>query len=107
MLPNKMDRPNQGIKCVVNTCHYYMSGDHCLAEKIEVQPRNASNTQETDCATFIPEGRAQFLDWELLELIQAYSRSLEGKGSFYSYSCLCFIFHECTYYTPADEGYLN
>ncbi|KAJ49189.1 hypothetical protein BD780_003131 [Clostridium tetanomorphum] len=57
MQAQKMDRPNPGIKCVVNTCHYYMSGDHCSASQIEVQPKNASNTQETDCATFIPEGQ--------------------------------------------------
>lgn len=57
MRVNKMDHPNQGIKCVVNTCHYYMSGDQCSAEKIEVQPRNAADTQETDCATFIPHGK--------------------------------------------------
>ncbi len=49
---NKMSEPNGGIKCVVNTCHYYGSGDHCLAEKIEIQPRNASSTEMTDCATF-------------------------------------------------------
>lgn len=58
MRVNKMDHPNEGIKCVVNTCHYYMSGDYCSAEKIEVQPRNAADTQETDCATFIPQGRS-------------------------------------------------
>ncbi|MCX7747769.1 MAG: DUF1540 domain-containing protein [Clostridia bacterium] len=52
----KMNQPNQGIKCIVNTCYYYMNGDQCSAEKIEVQPRNAANTQETDCATFIPQG---------------------------------------------------
>ncbi len=57
MKPEKMSSPNQGIKCVVNTCQYYMSGDHCCAEKIEVQPQNASDTQETDCATFIPENQ--------------------------------------------------
>ncbi|MBU5482692.1 DUF1540 domain-containing protein [Clostridium sp. MSJ-11] len=58
MKPEKMSRPNEGIKCVVNTCHYYMSGDHCSAEMIEVQPKNASNTQETDCATFITKDQA-------------------------------------------------
>lgn len=58
MIPEKMNRPNEGIKCVVNTCHYYMSGDHCTAEKIEVQPKNATNTQETDCATFITKEQA-------------------------------------------------
>lgn len=58
MSVKKMNQPNSGIKCVVNTCSYYMSGDHCTAEKIEVQPRNASNSQETDCATFMPGGKA-------------------------------------------------
>ncbi len=43
-----------GVKCVVNSCHYYAEGDYCNAAKIEIQPRNASNTQETDCATFTP-----------------------------------------------------
>lgn len=57
MKVSKMDRPNQGVKCVVNTCHYYMSGDHCAAEMIEVQPKNASNSQETDCTTFMPESK--------------------------------------------------
>lgn len=57
MRVEKMNTPNTGIKCVVNTCHYYMSGDHCAAQQIEVQPRNAADSQETDCATFIPEAR--------------------------------------------------
>ncbi len=51
----KMPSPNTGIKCVVNTCHYYGSGDHCHAEMIEVQSPNASTTEMTDCATFLPE----------------------------------------------------
>jgi len=55
MRVEKMNHPNEGIKCVVNTCHYYMNGDHCAAQKIEIQPRNASNTEETDCGTFVPE----------------------------------------------------
>lgn len=54
---SKMDHANPGIKCVVNTCEYYASGDHCFAEKIEVQPRDASSTQETDCATFAPKNQ--------------------------------------------------
>ncbi|MFW2487711.1 DUF1540 domain-containing protein [Clostridium chromiireducens] len=60
MKPEKMGSPNQGIKCVVNTCHYYMSGDHCCAQQIEVQLKNAHDTQKTDCATFIPEGQSQY-----------------------------------------------
>jgi len=55
MKATKMNRPNEGIKCVVNTCYYYMQGDHCAADRIQVQPRNASDLQDTDCATFTPE----------------------------------------------------
>ncbi|MFZ5967449.1 MAG: DUF1540 domain-containing protein [Bacillota bacterium] len=58
MKVQKMNHPNEGIKCVVNTCHYYMNGDHCAAQRIEVQHRNASTSQETDCATFVPHGQA-------------------------------------------------
>ena len=43
-----------GVKCVVNSCKYYADGNHCTAQKIEIQPQNAHNTQETDCATFKP-----------------------------------------------------
>ena len=51
----KMPQPNNGIKCVVNTCHYYGNGDHCHTDKIEVQPQNANSTEMTDCATFLSE----------------------------------------------------
>jgi hypothetical protein len=44
---NKMDQPNTGIKCIVNTCYYYMNKDHCTAEKIEVKPRNARSSDDT------------------------------------------------------------
>ena len=57
MNTKKMNQPNQGIKCIVNTCHYYMNGDHCSAERIEVEPKNASDSGGTDCATFLPETR--------------------------------------------------
>jgi len=59
MQVEKMDRPNEGVKCVVNTCYYYMAGDKCSAERIEVQPRNASSSDETDCVTFIPYQQKQ------------------------------------------------
>jgi len=58
MKATKMNQPNAGVKCVVNTCHYYMSGDHCSADRIEVKPRNAGSSDDTDCATFTPQGRA-------------------------------------------------
>lgn len=57
MTAKKMDKPNEGIKCLVNTCHYYMSGDHCCANKIEVQCKNAQDSEQTDCATFKPEAK--------------------------------------------------
>jgi len=57
MAIRKMDKSNEGIKCVVNTCEYYMSGDHCAAEMIQVEPRNASSSNETDCATFEPKDK--------------------------------------------------
>ncbi len=41
-----------GVKCVVNSCHYHEDGDYCNAAKIEIQPMEAQDTQETDCATF-------------------------------------------------------
>ncbi|NLP35310.1 MAG: DUF1540 domain-containing protein [Clostridiales bacterium] len=56
MAIKKMDKPNEGIKCVVNTCEYYMNGDHCSAEKIHVEPRNATDSNQTDCSTFIQKG---------------------------------------------------
>ena len=52
MAIRKMDKPNEGIKCIVNTCEYYMNGDHCADEQIQVEPRNAENSEETDCSTF-------------------------------------------------------
>ncbi len=55
MRVNKTEDPISRVKCVVNSCTFYGNGDHCTAEKIEVQPRNASDSQETDCATFYPK----------------------------------------------------
>lgn len=57
MAVKKMDKPNEGIKSIVNSCEYYLNGDHCAAEKIHVEPRNASKSDETDCATFIPKDK--------------------------------------------------
>lgn len=45
------------VKCVVDSCTYWLSGNRCEASAIEIQPPNARNTQETDCATFAPKGR--------------------------------------------------
>jgi hypothetical protein len=57
-MQGKVEKTNHhlgGVKCIVNTCHYYSEGDHCNAANIEVQPRNASQSEETDCATFAPQ----------------------------------------------------
>lgn len=56
MRVQRTSNPINRVKCVVNTCEYHQSGDFCLAEKIEVQSRNAHDTQDTDCATFAPKG---------------------------------------------------
>lgn len=44
----------EGVKCLVNTCHYHNEGNKCGAGKIEITPKNASTSEETDCNTFIP-----------------------------------------------------
>lgn len=64
MRVEKTNQPLPGVKCVVNTCHYYVSGDQCSAAKIEIQPRNAGTTEDTDCATFRPENTTnQSMHW--------------------------------------------
>jgi hypothetical protein len=55
MSAKKMSHPNEGIKCIVDTCSYYMPGNYCCADKIEVKAIDASTSNQTDCATFIPE----------------------------------------------------
>ncbi len=47
--------PISRVKCVVNSCYYYQSGDKCVAESIEVKPPNSSSTEDTDCNTFRPK----------------------------------------------------
>jgi hypothetical protein len=52
---DKKDQHLSGVKCAVNSCYYYESGDCCHADKIEIQSPNARSTQDTDCATFSPK----------------------------------------------------
>ncbi len=52
MQSHKMNEANPGVKCQVSSCYYYMSGDHCSADRIEVLPRHATTSSETDCGTF-------------------------------------------------------
>jgi hypothetical protein len=52
---SKESEPISRVKCCVDTCEYWESGDQCLASSIEIQPPNAADTEETDCATFRPK----------------------------------------------------
>lgn len=54
-MTDKNSQPLDGVKCVVNTCHYHIMGDLCSANEIEIKPRNASSSEETDCSTFRPD----------------------------------------------------
>lgn len=54
MQAKKMEVANPGIRCAVDTCHYYMCGDHCCAEQIQVGPKGALGSGDTDCTTFVP-----------------------------------------------------
>jgi hypothetical protein len=50
-----MDTPNPGIKCQVKACYYYLCGDCCTADRIEVLPKDAADSRQTDCGTFAPK----------------------------------------------------
>lgn len=43
---------NPSVTCVVDTCHYWRSGDECHADAIEVTGQGAERCQETDCSTY-------------------------------------------------------
>lgn len=46
-----------GVKCEVNTCYYNKNGNRCTASAIEITPKNAKNSDDTDCNTFRQEFR--------------------------------------------------
>ena len=52
----RVNNPINRVKCVVNSCQFYESGNMCKAEYIEIQPPNATDTETTDCVTFTPKG---------------------------------------------------
>jgi len=52
---SRLSNPISRVKCVVDSCYYYESGDRCMAERIEVKPPNSANIEETDCNTFRPK----------------------------------------------------
>jgi hypothetical protein len=45
------------VKCVVDSCSYWQTGNHCLAQSIEIEPPGASDSETTDCATFAPKSQ--------------------------------------------------
>jgi hypothetical protein len=53
MRQDKRDRISR-VKCVVDSCEYNEQANYCIASEIEIQPPDASDTEETDCATFSP-----------------------------------------------------
>lgn len=55
MKVEKTNNPINRVKCVVDSCHFWET-NHCQASSIEIQPPNASTTENTDCATFAPKG---------------------------------------------------
>lgn len=44
-----------GVKCFVNSCTHWNSGDYCHASEIHVQGNNAGKSEDTDCETFKPK----------------------------------------------------
>lgn len=51
----KQDSKLDGVKCVVNRCYFWGDGDCCMASQIEIRPRDASTSDDTDCETFFPK----------------------------------------------------
>jgi len=43
------------VKCFVNNCTHWDSGDYCHASEIHVQGMNSGKTEDTDCETFEPK----------------------------------------------------
>jgi hypothetical protein len=55
MRVERTSSPIGRVKCVVDSC-YFWDSNHCQASAIEIQPPDASDTETTDCATFMPKG---------------------------------------------------
>lgn len=51
-MPEKTNSPITRVKCVVEACKYWQTGNNCVAATIEVQGPHATSIQSTDCATF-------------------------------------------------------
>jgi hypothetical protein len=54
----RCDTMAQDVLCEVNNCKYWDEGNKCGADAIYVvshKGKQASNSEETDCKTFVPE----------------------------------------------------
>ena len=49
-----LDKPLDGVKCIVSSCSYNKDGNKCTASSILVEPKNANTSEDTDCSTFKP-----------------------------------------------------
>lgn len=52
MLPGQQITPE--VKCFVNSCDYWSSGNYCHSADIHVNGPNAGKNEDTDCHTFKP-----------------------------------------------------
>ena len=55
-VPKRPDSILEGVVWSVKTCEYNTENGNCMAAEIEVQPKNATNCEQTDCVTFKPRG---------------------------------------------------
>ncbi|MGI5912247.1 MAG: DUF1540 domain-containing protein [Syntrophomonadaceae bacterium] len=51
----KSSKKLDGVRCVVDSCYYWGDNDCCMASQIEIEPRGADMSENTDCSTFIPK----------------------------------------------------
>jgi hypothetical protein len=48
------DRPLSGIRCTAVKCRYNTGDYRCTADAIQVKHKDSRNSEDTECATFIP-----------------------------------------------------
>jgi len=74
---NQMPNSQQHIHCIVSNCHYYQTGNKCMANEIlvasdefgaqqpdhvdasvamQLEPTETQNCMSTCCKTFVPKG---------------------------------------------------
>lgn len=56
-MAGKAEKKNNSLDsviCSVNSCYYNHDGDKCMASHIHIEPPDARDSEQTDCATFMP-----------------------------------------------------